>query len=116
MKTEDWKIDNSAGRPILTYKDCSVIEAQDAEFVLKAINIALLADTKKEINLNAKVRVQLTEHGKIILEMDEYASDKPDADGFLEMQLWTLMRVFGPVMFLGNPNMPFENMNVELLG
>lgn len=43
MKLNDWKIDNSAGRPILTYKGCSVIEAEDAEFVLGAIKAALSA-------------------------------------------------------------------------
>ncbi|PZR81371.1 MAG: hypothetical protein DI537_38310 [Stutzerimonas stutzeri] len=41
MKLSDWKVDNSAGRPILTYKGCSVIEAEDAEFVLSAIKAAL---------------------------------------------------------------------------
>lgn len=43
MKLSDWKVDNSAGRPILTYKGCSVIEAEDAEFVLSAIKAALPA-------------------------------------------------------------------------
>ena len=33
----DWKIDHSAGRPILVYKNCSVIEAEDAEYVLRLI-------------------------------------------------------------------------------
>ncbi|RST54139.1 hypothetical protein [Variovorax sp. DXTD-1] len=33
----DWAIDHSAGRPILTYKNCSVIEAEDAEYVLRLI-------------------------------------------------------------------------------
>jgi hypothetical protein len=33
----DWSIDHSAGRPILTYKNCSVIEAEDAEYVLRLI-------------------------------------------------------------------------------
>lgn len=82
------------------------------------MNIPLYAqvrEVKTFINLNANVRVQLTEHGKIILAMDEYATEKPDENGFIEMQLWRLMRVFGSVMFMGNPNLPFENMNVELL-
>ena len=34
----EWAIDHSAGRPILTYKNCSVIEAEDAEFVLSLIS------------------------------------------------------------------------------
>lgn len=84
-----------------------------------AIEAALSAqvqDVKTFINLNSRVRVKLTKHGKIILEMYEYTTEKPDAEGFIEMHLWELMRVFGPVMFNGNPNLPFENMNVELLG
>ncbi|MCI3945492.1 hypothetical protein K0038_02534 [Pseudomonas syringae] len=32
--SEGWAIDHSAGRPILTYKGCSVIEAEDAEYVM----------------------------------------------------------------------------------
>lgn len=43
MLLNDWKIDNSAGRPILTYKGCSVIEAEDAEFVLSTLEAALSA-------------------------------------------------------------------------
>jgi hypothetical protein len=34
---KDWRIDHSAGRPILVKNDCSVIEAQDAEYVLNLI-------------------------------------------------------------------------------
>lgn len=89
------------------------------KIISAAIEAALSAqvqEVKTYVNLNAKVRVQLTEHGKIILEMDEYACNKPDADGFLEMPFWELMRVFGPVMFNGNPHLPFTDMNVELLG
>lgn len=67
-----------------------------------------------KINVNDKVRVKLTPHGEIILAMDEYATDKPDVDGWLEMPLWELMRVFGPVMFHGNPNLPFEGNEVKL--
>ncbi|HFV9292009.1 TPA: hypothetical protein ACIAIE_001827 [Serratia fonticola] len=36
----DWEIDTSAGRPILVYKKCSVIEAEDAEYVLSLIKVA----------------------------------------------------------------------------
>ncbi len=35
---DDWKIDHSAGRPILTYKNCSVIEAEQAEYVINLIS------------------------------------------------------------------------------
>lgn len=33
----DWRIDHSAGRPILMLRDCSVIEAEDAEYVLRLV-------------------------------------------------------------------------------
>lgn len=33
----DWEIDHSAGRPILLYKKCSVIEAEDAEYLMHLI-------------------------------------------------------------------------------
>ncbi|GEM_PF-5609681 len=34
---DGWRIDNSAGRPILVRNNCSVIEAEDAEYVLRLI-------------------------------------------------------------------------------
>ncbi|NTA58561.1 hypothetical protein G6L32_07940 [Agrobacterium tumefaciens] len=43
MQINDWEIDKSAGRPILVYKGCSVIEGSDAEFALSAIKASLSA-------------------------------------------------------------------------
>jgi hypothetical protein len=45
MVLGDWRIDHSAGRPILTYKNCSVIEAEDAEYVLRLIAANLATPT-----------------------------------------------------------------------
>lgn len=67
-----------------------------------------------KININDRVRVKLTPHGKIIMAMNEYSVDKPDADGWLELPLWELMWVFGQCMFHGNPNLPFEGNEIEL--
>lgn len=36
----DWRIDTSAGGPILVYKNCSVIEAEQAQYVLNLITAA----------------------------------------------------------------------------
>lgn len=67
-----------------------------------------------KVNINDKVRVKLTEHGLLRLDNDEYLKwTKPDADGWLELHLWEAMFVFGPFMFNGNPNIPFET-NIEL--
>ena len=40
----DWGIDHSAGRPILTYKKCSVIEAETAYWLLALIKNNSVAD------------------------------------------------------------------------
>ncbi|BET63295.1 hypothetical protein [Yersinia pseudotuberculosis] len=37
-KNNDWNIDTSAGVPILVYKNCSVIESEQAEYILRLIN------------------------------------------------------------------------------
>lgn len=35
----DWRIDTSAGRPILCYQDCSVIESEQARYVINLISV-----------------------------------------------------------------------------
>ena len=37
---DDWRIDQSTGRPILVYKDCSVIEAEQAHHILGLLKAA----------------------------------------------------------------------------
>ena len=60
-------------------------------------------------NVNDKVKVKLTEHGKAILEKDvtdtlgllknfnykEYSPYHTDEDGYIKFQLWDFMRIFG---------------------
>ncbi|MFE0584853.1 hypothetical protein [Pantoea vagans] len=36
-KTDEWAIDKTCGRPILVYKGCSVIEAEDAAYILNLV-------------------------------------------------------------------------------
>lgn len=75
------------------------------------------------ININDKVKVKLTEHGKHIYkhqfdELNERIKrnggkpiklDLPeaDADGYTTFQLWCLMEIFGPHMHMGRP-IPFD--------
>lgn len=72
------------------------------------------------INLNEYVQVKLTEYGKRV--HFDYWYDKPihirskfpyrqpiiNEQGYSKFQLWDLMSIFGPVLHLGNPNVPFE--------
>lgn len=36
-KLSKWKIDYSAGRPILTYENCSVIQDEQAEYIMNLL-------------------------------------------------------------------------------
>lgn len=68
-----------------------------------------------EFNINNKVRVKLTDHGRAIHAADdalfwastdypnppEYTPPKEDEDGWSEWQLWTLMEAFGKHTHLG---------------
>ncbi len=71
-------------------------------------------------NVNDKVRVRLTEHGKTLHREDHakfwahlgkkeppYISPGEDENGWSEWQMWALMQDFGPHMTLGSP-VPFE--------
>jgi|SRR3982750_46577 len=51
----DWGIDTSAGRPILVFQNCSVIEAEQAEFVLGLIAAHYSATETKTGGLDAMV-------------------------------------------------------------
>ncbi|WP_407028915.1 hypothetical protein [Raoultella ornithinolytica] len=51
-----WAIDHSAGRPILVYKGCSVIEAEDAEYVLGLIRTHTAPQPAPAVMDNAKLR------------------------------------------------------------
>jgi hypothetical protein len=73
-----------------------------------------------EMNFNESVRVRLTDEGRRILaeRHDELRLRVPgvgphipkaeDEEGLVSFQLWDLMHVFGPFMFLGNPRLPIE--------
>lgn len=62
------------------------------------------------INLNEKVKFKLSERGKEIYRhrYDGYGFEynrepELDNDGYMRMQLWTFMEIFGKYMTLGMP-------------
>lgn len=69
-------------------------------------------------NINDKIKVKLTEHGKAILRNevadtmrklknlnlpDDYFPYPEDEDGYTEFQLWNFMRIFGSHFWNGCP-------------
>lgn len=69
-------------------------------------------------NINDKIKVKLTEHGKAILRNevadtmrklknlnlpDDYFPYPEDEDGYTEFQLWNFMRIFGSHFCNGCP-------------
>ena len=74
--------------------------------------------TVMNFNINDKVRVKLTDHGRTCLERNHvefwagtalyaYSPPKEDADGWSEWQLWNLMHELGPHTSMGSP-VPFD--------
>ena len=58
----DWEIDLSAGRPILVYKKCSVIEDAQARFVLRLIKATPPATDERVKELIESLSLALTGH------------------------------------------------------
>jgi len=83
-----------------------------------------LLNVMKRFNVNDKVRVKLTVYGIKILKMrhDKLTSDNTnlkntlgefklpevDSEGYTSFQLWELMNIFGPYMYLGSVESPFD--------
>lgn len=63
-----------------------------------------------KININDSVTVKLTEAGEKRLR--DYFTKIPDLnisqDKVFKAQLWELMNIFGPEMYMGNPDSMFE--------
>lgn len=71
-----------------------------------------------KFNINGKVRVKLTDHGRAVHAADHalfwekvgarkppaYMPPTEDADGWSEWQLWVLMEAFGPHTHIGLNN------------
>lgn len=79
----------------------------------------------KKININSYVYVKLTNLGiqlyiasinhrlannapKHLFIDENYVKSKINNDGYIEFQLWEFMRIFGEMLYIGNPNNFFE--------
>lgn len=81
------------------------------------MSVPLSGDMGFRYNINHKIKVKLTEHGKAILRrdlidsmsmlsnlrFDSYACYPEDEDGYITFQLWDFMRIFGSHFWLGEP-------------
>jgi len=71
-------------------------------------------------NINETVKVKLTEKGRLIMkqQFERLRKDYPqighwtgvpvDKEGCTAFQLWALMSLFGPEMYNGNTELPFD--------
>lgn len=64
------------------------------------------------ININDKVRVRLTEHGRDIWEVSSSHHVRPPIE--VEIQLWLLIKLFGPFLDMGC-DLIFQENKIELL-
>jgi len=64
-----------------------------------------------KINIDGRIRVRLTPHGQELISK-HYATYnvhwQPSADGWYKLQLWELMGIFGPYLYVGCI-IPFED-------
>jgi len=67
------------------------------------------------MNINGMVRIKPTAEGLDLLAKSGYLF-VPGATGGVEMPLWELMHIFGPVMYMGTTVLCFEKNEVEFLG
>ena len=77
-----------------------------------------------KINVNDRVKVQLTDYGRTTLFNYYSEFNKNSYECFLqtdkaykggEFQLWELMQIFGKDMYCGNPKVPFVDNQIEII-
>lgn len=82
------------------------------------------------VNMNDKVLVKLTPFGHEVLNAfyedtwiirkERYEAIKsmhhPDDQGNMTFQLWELFQIFGPVLYMGIKDIPFENNAITFTG
>mgnify|MGYP003588214106 CR=1 FL=1 len=71
-----------------------------------------------KINLNEIVTYKLTPKAQEFRKNDDYARVmiRDLGDGRFESEIWTIMNVFGPEMYMGNTDCTFEGMTIETRG
>lgn len=68
-----------------------------------------LGQQPKNLNLDAKVRVKLTEDGINVLQnKDSFLLSYVDSDGYFRKEFWEIMNLFGRNMSVGNAKKPLE--------
>lgn len=70
----------------------------------------------RSLNINEKIKVKLTEQGKdvVVEQGKDYLLRNEDENGFVSIQLWTLMQVFGPAFICSTNCKFFENNNIMI--
>jgi hypothetical protein len=104
------------------YNENEIKEMQDQLFenidILNKLcksTIIISKDEDIKLHLNCKVKVKLTNNGKSVASDRGYILGKSNDDGYIESQLWELMKVFGSsISSLQNGEQPFED-NMILL-
>lgn len=97
----------------------------DLQYLAEKVNklSSLLEGQNFMANINDKIKVKLTEHGRSILEKEitafgilkrfdgykYYSPYNTDDEGYTEFQLWNFMRIFGPYFWNGCPQIIEHN-------
>ena len=74
-----------------------------------------------KININTTVAVNLSALGARLYNRHfdevpkEFRPPKREAGDKIEIQLWSLMTIFGNAMYAGAPEVPFENNEIEII-
>lgn len=97
MQIDDWEIDKSAGRPILIYKGCSIIEGSDAEFVLGAIKAALSAKVQDVAEIKTSIDTMRVAAKEALFKKGWVADDT-----ILFRSVTELMAEFGMQLYRGD--------------
>lgn len=124
-KAVEWVREREAWGSRATVPLSIALYATQAAFAgepLSAASVAGMPSTWAGLNINAKVRIKLTERGlqhlrqahdarnaayRGIAPFGDFKEPKVDSEGWHETQLWCVMQDLGPAIIMGCP-VPFE--------